>query len=106
LKNLIHGLVLQPSPLVEFLLVRHPDETTLQPLIKDDIRISGEAPVSVLQSFLGSKLSHTPTSDIEILAQMADGCFVLLNTLLQLGHVRREFSSFDETLVLYYRLKV
>lgn len=94
------------SPLVQFLLVRHPDETTLEPLLKDSIQMSGDAPVSVLQSFLCKKLScGSPASDFEILIRMEGTC-VVLNPTLHLGNVKREFcSTLDETMVLYYRLK-
>lgn len=92
---------------MEFLLVRHADERTLQSLIRYRFRMRGEAPLSVLQCFLSGKLLHQPSTDIQIMIRIANGSCVELNPVLELGQVQRDYFSLEEqTMVLYYRLQV
>jgi len=95
----------KPSPLVNFLLLRHLSETKLGLLRKDDIRMSGEATLKVIQSFLGQKLGHEPASDIQILLETSQDSYVLLDTALELGKVQREFGLLNDKMTLFYRLK-
>mmetsp|Transcript_26744 Transcript_26744/g.40444 ORF Transcript_26744/g.40444 Transcript_26744/m.40444 type:complete len:307 (-) Transcript_26744:614-1534(-) len=96
---------LPPSPLMEFVLMRHPDEQRLQRLHKDLIKLNGEATVSVLQSFLSRKLSYEPATNIVIMIQYRGDCIALDETML-LKEIDTNYAQKDqsgENVMLYYR---
>jgi hypothetical protein len=69
-------LVAQPSQLLEFYLKPYATEKILAPLVKSCLRISGDAPISVLRSFLSRKLSYERSQDIQVrLKDHSRACF-------------------------------
>ena len=57
---------IKESPLIEFILRRHPQETVVDRLKKEYIRTSQDMTVERLKIFLGKKLGHSPYSDFQV----------------------------------------
>jgi len=98
-------LRMEPSPLTELELRRHPQETRVERLAKEWLRLSGEAPVGLLKLFLSKKLSHTPKEEFQIMTRLG-GQLIELDDGLTLQEVRISFCDADQgMMVLHYRLR-
>ena len=62
--NFVVGL--QESPLIDFVLRRHPQETVVDRLKREYIRTSQDITVENLKMFLGKKLSYWPHSHFQV----------------------------------------
>lgn len=60
---------LQESPLIDFVLRRHPQETLVDRLKREYIRTSQDMTISNLKVFLGKKLSYEPHSHFQVRIQ-------------------------------------
>mmetsp|Transcript_24092 Transcript_24092/g.35693 ORF Transcript_24092/g.35693 Transcript_24092/m.35693 type:complete len:313 (-) Transcript_24092:643-1581(-) len=96
---------LPSSPLIEIVLIRHPDEQRLQRLHKDLLKLSGEASISVLQAFLSSKLSYEPAINIVIMVQYHGDCIALDETMLlkEIDATGAQKDHSGEHIMIYYR---
>ena len=63
---------LTESPLIAFILRRHPQETAVDRLKREYIRTSREMTVQLLKRFLGRKLGYTPCSHFQV--RVRTGC--------------------------------
>jgi hypothetical protein len=58
--------IFQPTELVEFLLLRHPEETHLPSLRKEFLTMNQNASVRILKIFLSRKLLHDDWDEIMV----------------------------------------
>lgn len=61
-----HVIGLKKSPLIEFVLRRHPQETAVDRLRREYLRTSQDITMKDLKDFLGKKLSYFPHSDFQV----------------------------------------
>jgi len=95
---------LKKSPLIEFILRRHPQETSVDRLKREYLRTSQDMTVKNLKIFLGKKLSYFPYSQFQIMT-LADDNVVILPNDMTLAMVRRDICDkpMDE-IIFYYRI--
>lgn len=53
-------------PLIEVILRRHPQETSVERLTKEYIRTSQDVTVEMLKMFLGKKLGYSPSHHFQV----------------------------------------
>ncbi|EED91804.1 hypothetical protein THAPSDRAFT_268817 [Thalassiosira pseudonana CCMP1335] len=101
-QSLITGL--QESPLIDFVLRRHPQETVVERLKREYIRTSQDVTVKNLKMFLGQKLSYFPPSHFQILATVG-GNAVILPDDTTLALIQRDICDVSAApIVLHYRI--
>mmetsp|Transcript_25268 Transcript_25268/g.60747 ORF Transcript_25268/g.60747 Transcript_25268/m.60747 type:complete len:308 (+) Transcript_25268:42-965(+) len=95
---------LKESPLIDFILRRHPQETDVDRLRKEYIRTCQDMTVERLKIFLSKKLDHSPHSDFQIMT-IADDNVVILPNDITLALVRRDICDNPmNEIILHYRI--
>eukprot|EP00571_Detonula_confervacea_P013387 CAMPEP_0172303306 /NCGR_PEP_ID=MMETSP1058-20130122/4852_1 /TAXON_ID=83371 /ORGANISM="Detonula confervacea, Strain CCMP 353" /LENGTH=306 /DNA_ID=CAMNT_0013014057 /DNA_START=38 /DNA_END=958 /DNA_ORIENTATION=- len=95
---------LKESHLIEVVIRRHPQETTVDKLKKEYIRTSQDMTVERLKIFLGKKLGYSPSSDFQIMTIADDNAVVLPNDIT-LALVRRDICDNPmNEIILHYRI--
>ncbi|KAL7544251.1 hypothetical protein ACHAWF_007631 [Thalassiosira exigua] len=95
---------LKESSLIEFVLRRHPQETSVDRLRKEHMRTSQYLTVDELKGFLSQKLGYSPPSHFQIIA-MVDQDFVVIPNNLTLAIVRRDIcDNPTDEILFYYRI--
>ena len=96
---------IQRSSLIQYTLRRHPQETRVDRLDKEAIKTSKHMTIATIKKFLGTKLSHTPHTDFQIICSVG-GNHVILEDTITVGQVQEEIVDYTEgtVLVLQYRL--
>lgn len=100
---IIHDL--EESPLVDFILRRHPQEVLVDRLKREYIRTSGDITVLQLKHFLSKKLSFQPYTHFQIIV-VAGGKGVILDDSISVHDVRRDICDVGEVpiVVMHYRI--
>mmetsp|Transcript_31711 Transcript_31711/g.36988 ORF Transcript_31711/g.36988 Transcript_31711/m.36988 type:complete len:309 (+) Transcript_31711:55-981(+) len=86
---------LKESPLIEFVLRKHPLENSVPRLYRECIKVSQEMTVGHIKKFLGKKLAHQPWSHFQI-AVNAGGRLSILDKSIKLREIRSEICDFQE----------
>lgn len=95
---------LKKSPLIEFVLRRHPQETSVDRLKKEYLRTSQDITVKNMKIFLGKKLSYFPYTHFQIMT-VADDNVVILPDDITLALVRRDICDNPmNEIILHYRI--
>lgn len=95
---------LAESPLIAFVLRRHPQETAVDRLKKEFIQTSREITVRTLKVFLGKKLGYAPCSNFQIMATAEDNVVVLPDEI-SLDLVRRDIVDDPMAdIIMHYRI--
>jgi len=95
------------SPLVDFIVRRHPMEKAVDRLRKELLRTSKEMRVGQLKRFLGLKLSYEPWSHFQIYITVG-GKSVVLDNSIKLARVFADVcgNNMDASLVFLYRIQL
>jgi len=95
------------SPLIDFIVRKHPMEKVVDRLRKELLRTSKEMKVGQLKRFLGSKLNYQPWSHFQISIPMG-GKLVTLDDSIKLACVFADVcdNNTDASLVFQYRIKL
>eukprot|EP00559_Dactyliosolen_fragilissimus_P005822 CAMPEP_0184859694 /NCGR_PEP_ID=MMETSP0580-20130426/4687_1 /TAXON_ID=1118495 /ORGANISM="Dactyliosolen fragilissimus" /LENGTH=319 /DNA_ID=CAMNT_0027356479 /DNA_START=144 /DNA_END=1103 /DNA_ORIENTATION=- len=97
---------LEESPLIDFVLRRHPQETLVDRLYREHLRTNNEITMKFLKKFLGQKLSYENFHLFQILT-VAGGRPIVLDDPITLADVKRDIADVHDdgsVLVLQYRI--
>ncbi|KAL3770251.1 hypothetical protein ACHAWO_009565 [Cyclotella atomus] len=95
---------LKESPLIDFILRRHPQETVVDRLRREYIRTSQDITVENLKVFLGKKLGYSQYPHFQILTTAGEKTVALPDDIT-LVLIRRDIcDNPDSELIIYYRI--